>query len=172
MSNRLKEKVTWFFKAKKYIPVLILIGLVIILSFAIKGPRKEASVSEVKEAIEKEGYIAYDCMEIASDNFEDLKQAIGFEKEDRFFIFFVFNDDAPAAAAFASYVSYVRLNHNAPQHREIDTYYSNYTVYTLGAKGDYYAVVRVGNTLVYASAPDDDRGDICNIIRSINYFDD
>lgn len=166
-----KDKVTWFFKTKKYIPVLILIGLAVILSFAIKGPRKEATVSEVKEAIEKEGYIGYDCTEIASANFNDLKQAIGFEIKDRFFVFFEFYDDASAAAAFASYVSDVRLKHNAPQHREIDTYYSNYTLYTLGAKGEYHAVVRVGKTLAYAAAPDDDRNDICNIMVSIGYFD-
>lgn len=157
------------------LPILVVALLVLFLSvvFTKGNPKTPATAEQVTSALEKNGF---DVFDLTSDYQEKwnmdsvLKNAVVCEEDDLRFDFFVFDNEQNADYVRIKYQTYIRENRYANPNIEISEGATNYTLYTIKAKGVYTINMRVANTLVFAYCNEDNANKLNAIMRELGYF--
>lgn len=170
MSKQPKQKYT----AKDYIIALALFAAFGLIFYCIADymstPTDIATDAQVWAELESMGYVPYDLTQQYLDkelNCGILKN-ITVQDDDLRIEFFVFKSDKKAADIWAEYRSFIRekeLNPGSPAGR------GNRVIYYAFAQDNYYAIVRVGNTLVFAASDEENAGAVNSFLVSIGYLE-
>lgn len=154
--------------------IIILVGSALVwipILLHMTGPKEVATAEQVWSAIQQAGYQPVDATELYTEDMPGLIQCIAFEKDDEYFNFYVFNDKSSARDLFRHISSYIYINFYNYPYAEHESYQSNYHIYTLTAKERYSVDIYVGNTAVYAYCDEGNEQGICDVLRTIGYFD-
>ena len=160
--------------SNKAVLIIILVGSALVwipILLNITGPKEVATAEQVRIAILEAGYQPVDATELYAEDMPGLIQCIAFEKDDVYFNFYIFNDKSSARDLFRHISSYIYINFYNYPYAEHESYQSNYHIYTLTAKERYLVNIYVGNTAVYAYCDEGNEQGICDVLRTIGYFD-
>lgn len=157
------------------IVVVALIVFIFVYIFAVKGPKTPATPQLVQEALTTNELPYADLTEDYREkwNVDDMLQsAVGCEKDDLRFDFFVFDRDASAESYRKQYQSYIRENRYSNPNIEVSEGVSNYMLYSIKAAGMYTVNMRVENTLVFAYCDEENADSLNRIMVGIGYFEE
>ena len=155
--------------------VVVLIALIFVYIFAVKGAKTPATPQLVQEVLETNKLTCKDAAEDYREkwNADDmLKSALSCEKGDLRFDFFVFDNAAGAEHIRKKYWSYIRENMYSIPNIEVSEGVMNYTLYSIKADGTYAVIMRVENTLVFAYCSEENASALNKIMAGIGYFDE
>ena len=159
------------FRIEILIPIFSVLFLVIMLAVTCTGPKEVATAEQVRIAILEAGYQPVDATELYTEDMLSLIQCIAFEKDDVYFSFYVFQNQSNAESFYASAHSHIYTNFYSYPYSKHTEMQSNYCVYVLTASGRYSVDIYVGNTAVYAYCDEGNEQGICDVLRTIGYFD-
>ena len=155
--------------------VVVLIALIFVYIFAVKGAKTPAAPQLVQEVLETNKLTYSDVTDDFREkwNMDDmLKSALTCEKDDLRFDFFVFDNTASAEHIRKKYRSYIRENMYSIPSVEVSEGVINYTLYSINADGTYAVIMRVENTLVFAYCNEKNASALNKIMAGIGYFDE
>ncbi len=154
--------------------IIILVGSALVwipILLHMTGPKEVATAEQVRIAILEAGYQPVDATELYTEDMLSLIQCIAFEKDDVYFSFYVFQNQSNAESFYASAHSHIYTNFYSYPYSKHTEMQSNYCVYVLTASGRYSVDIYVGNTAVYAYCDEGNEQGICDVLRTIGYFD-
>lgn len=154
--------------------VVVLLAVILIVVFTKGHPKTPATVENVFNAIENNGFIGADITSDYQEKWDmgnELQNAIAFEDNDIRFDFFVFDNDKNAEHIRKQYRSYIRENRYDIPNIEVSEGAANYMLYTIKANGLYTICMRVDNTLVFAYCNEENASKLNAIMIEIGYFD-
>lgn len=170
MSKQTRQKYT----AKNYVFALFLFiafGLIFycIVDY-ISTPTEMATDTQVWTELETRGYAPHDLTQqyLEKEPNCGILKNITVQNDDIVIEFFVYKNDKKADSVWAKYRSFIREKELIPLSV---TGRGNKTVYqTIADDEKYYAVIQVGNTLVYATGNEESMNDINSFLVSIGYL--
>lgn len=154
--------------------IIILVGSALVwipILLHMTGPKEVATAEQVRIAILEAGYQPVDATELYTEDMLSLIQCIAFEKDDVYFSFYVFQNQSNAESFYASAHSHIYTNFYSYPYSKHTEMQSNYCVYVLTASGRYVVDIYVDNTVVYAYCDEGNEQGICDVLRTIGYFD-
>lgn len=133
-------------------------------------PTDIATDAQVWNVLETSGYVPYDVTEkrLEKEPQCGILKSIITQKEDVQIEFHVFKSDKRAQSVWAKYYSYIRGEEFNPRSQ---TGRGNRVIYQTIAQGKYYVIVRVGNTISFATSASENAGDINSFLISIGYLE-
>ena len=155
--------------------VVALLAVFLIIVFTKGHSKTPATVEQVSSALEKNGFVVVDLTNDYQEKWNmdsALKNVVVCEEDDLRFDFFVFDSEENADYVRVKYQTYIRENRYANPNIEISEGATNYTLYTIKAKGVYTINMRVANTLVYAYCNEENANKLNAIMRELGYFDE
>lgn len=170
MPKQTKQKYT----AKNYIVALVLFAAFGLILYCIADymstPTDIATDSQVWTVLETSGYVPYDVTQkrLEKEPQCGILKSIIAQKEDVQIEFHVFKSDKRAQSVWAKYYSYIRGEEFNPRSQ---TGRSNRVIYQTIAQDKYYVIVRVGNTISFATSDSENAGDINSFLISIGYLE-
>ncbi len=159
------------FRIEILIPIFSVLFLVIILAVTCTGPKEVATAEQVRIAILEAGYQPVDATELYAEDMPGLIQCIAFEKDDVYFNFYVFQDHRGSGNLYGHIASYININYSGAECAEHTSAQSNYCIRTVAVHGRYVVDIYVDNTVVYAYCDEGNEQGICDVLRTIGYFD-
>lgn len=151
-----------------------LLAVIWIVIFTKAGPKAPATAPQVSAALAENGLNAADLTEAYRKKWAidtALKAAVGTEKSDLRFDFFVFDTANTAERIRKNYQTFIREERYATPNIEVSEGAANFVLYTLKADGTYTVNMRVENTLVFAYCRTENAERLDAVMRGIGYFD-
>lgn len=170
MSKQPKQKYT----AKDYIIALALFAAFGLIFYCIADymstPTDIATDAQVWAELESMGYVPYDLTQqhLEKEPNSGILKSIAVQKDDIEINFYVFTSDKRAESVWVEYRSFIRKKELNPLSV---TGHGNRVVYqTIADDEKYYVIIRVGNTLVFATGNEESVGDINSFLVAIGYL--
>ncbi len=154
--------------------IIILVGSALVwipILLHMTGPKEVATAEQVWSAIQQAGYQPVDATELYTEDMPGLIQCIAFEKDDEYFNFYVFQDHRGSGNLYGHIASYININYSGAECAEHTSAQSNYCIRTVAVHGRYVVDIYVDNTVVYAYCDEGNEQGICDVLRTIGYFD-
>ena len=85
--------------------------------------------------------------------------------------FYVFQDHRGSGNLYGHIASYININYSGAECAEHTSAQSNYCIRTVAVHGRYVVDIYVDNTVVYAYCDEGNEQGICDVLRTIGYFD-
>lgn len=170
MSKQQKQKYT----VKDYIIALVLFVAFGLAFWAIidyeSTPTDIATDTQVWDVLETSGYILSDVTQqrLEKEPQCGVLKSIVAQKEDIRIEFHVFESDKRAQSVWVNAYSFIRKKELNPHSQ---TGHGNRVIYQTTVQEKYYVVVRVGNTLSFATSNPENAGDINSFLISIGYLE-
>lgn len=159
---------------KIFIALGALLGMVLIIFSITNNPKTPVTAEQVWSILEAQEFIPSDTTQLYKDewgnNGNGLTQVVSTESDDIRFDFFVFDSQENAESIRKLYQSFINSNRYCVPNVEIKTGSANYMIYTLKAKGIYTVNIRVGHTLIFAYANEENASKVDSIIQDMDYF--
>ena len=160
-------------KISYYLPGIISCIFFVILLFTVLHitsiPKTPATAEQVWDVMVSKGHEPEDVTEKYTEISSILMKCIRFQEDDVHFEFFVLNNQESAIKVWRElyYLSQEKMGWPRSEH---DTVMANYHIYTLTETEKFFAVIRVGNTAVYAHCDKENISKISEILKDIEYF--
>ena len=160
---------------KDFIKLIIILALFFAIVFLViklaTSPKSVASIEQVNELLSSRGYTVQDSTERYQTGSpgSGIVNVLTVEQDALVFQFFVFEDNDSAMNGYDVITTQINKYRTKTQDVATQGFHGNYIFRTLLANGKYYYLVRVGETLVYASGSESDQSEINNLIASLGY---
>ena len=151
-----------------------LLAVIWAVIFIKASPKTPATAPQVSAALAENGLNAADLTDAYRKKWAvgtALKAAVGTEKGDLRFDFFVFDTANTAERFRKNYQTFIREERYATPNIEVSEGAANFVLYTLKADGTYTVNMRVENTLVFAYCRTENAERLDAVMRGIGYFD-
>lgn len=161
-------------EALKLIIVLTLfITIVTVVVKLATAPKPVASIDQVNDLLSSRGYAIKDDTERYQKGSPTgrIVNVLTVQQEELVFQFFVFEDNNSAMNAYGIITEQINGYRTMTQDVAREGFHGNFIYRSLLANGKYYYLVRVGETLVYASGSESQQKEINNLIASLGYLE-
>ena len=151
-----------------------LLAVIWIVIFIKASPKAPAAVPQVFAVLAENGLTGADLTDAYREKWAidtALKAAVGTEKSDLRFDFFVFDTANTAERFRKNYQTFIREERYATPNIEVSEGAANFVLYTLKADGTYTVNMRVENTLVFAYCRTENAERLDAVMRGIGYSD-
>ena len=151
-----------------------LLAVIWIVIFIKASPKTPAAVPQVFAVLAENDLTGADLTDAYREKWAvdtALKAAVGTEKSDLRFDFFVFDTANTAERIRKNYQTFIREERYATPNIEVSEGAANFVLYTLKADGTYTVNMRVENTLVFAYCRTENVERLDAVMRGIGYFD-
>lgn len=151
-----------------------LLAVIWAVIFIKASPKTPAAVPQVFAVLAENGLTGADLTDAYREKWAvgtALKAAVGAEKSDLRFDFFVFDTANTAERIRKNYQTFIREERYATPNIEVSEGAANFVLYTLKADGTYTVNMRVENTLVFAYCRTENAERLDAVMRGIGYFD-
>lgn len=151
-----------------------LLAVIWAVIFIKASPKTPAAAPQVSAALAENGLTGADLTDAYREKWAvgtALKAAVGTEKSDLRFDFFVFDTANTAERIRKNYQTFIREERYATPNIEVSEGAANFVLYTLKADGTYTVNMRVENTLVFAYCRTENAERLDAVMRGIGYFD-
>lgn len=151
-----------------------LLAVIWAVIFIKASPKTPATAPQVSAALAGNGLTGADLTDAYREKRSidtALKAAVGTEKGDLRFDFFVFDTANTAERIRKNYQTFIREERYATPNIEVSEGAANFVLYTLKADGTYTVNMRVENTLVFAYCRTENAERLDAVMRGIGYFD-
>ncbi len=143
---------------------LTVLGLALVCLWGCS--KTPVTIDDFKKTMEKAGYAIID----ASAQFDrDVAESVTVARKDGHQIeFFLWTSEDNAITSFESNVSRLEKKQGGSK-VTTSTSASNYSTYTLRVNDRFYAVSRIGRTMIYLNVPQEQKDTVSDILESMGY---
>lgn len=147
---------------KKYIKILIIVSLVIFLT-ACSGPKKPLDKNTAMDLLANEGFVVSDNVSYMED--KTIKTALSGHNGKYQIEYYIFDSEKRAKEAYNGNKKSFDANEKKAKEKKKDAY----NKYTQELTDTYNVLVRVDNTLIYASINIEYKKDLNKVLKELNY---
>lgn len=153
--------------------IVVFFAIVFLIVKAATKPKPVATTAQVNDLLTSRGYTVEDSTERYQTGSPGggIVNVLTVEQDALVFQFFVFDDNNSAMNGYGEITTQISKHRTKTQDVATSGFHGNYIFRTLLANGKYYYLVRVGETIIYATGSENDKTVINDLISSLGYVD-
>lgn len=155
---------------KSIIVVVVFFGILFLIVKAATKPKPVATFDQVNDLLVSRGYTVEDLTDKYKGDGSGITKNITAKQGKFVYQFFVFESNKYAQRGW-DIVTTDMSKHKTTNSIESKGFHGNFIYRTILNKNDYYYLVRVGNTLAYATGAETDKQEIIDIMTELGYID-